>query len=249
MTQASTLVCAGCGAVLPFDSAEPYACPARGVGDVDHVVGRTLDPAQVRFPTEGGDPNPFVRYRELFHGYQLGRARGLRDEAYVDLVRELDAEVAKVWGKGFVTTPLGRHAGLDDRLGSVVPGGVWVKDETGNVAGSHKARHLMGIALLVEVTERVGLARSGADRPLAIASCGNAALAAAVVARAWNRRLDVFIPPDANPRVVETLERLGARIAICQRAEGTPPSQRKTHSLTRLGTRLLLFGGNAGGNH
>ena len=230
---ASTLACAGCGASLPFDSAEPYACPARGVGDVDHVVGRTLDPARVRFPLEGGDPNPFVRYRELSHGYQLARARGMTDAAYVDVARALDAAVAKVWGTGFVETPLARHAALDERVGALMPGGVWVKDETQNVAGSHKARHLMGIALFVEVTERVGLAKVGAERPLAIASCGNAALAAAVVARAWNRRLDVFIPPDANPRVVAKLESLGARIAICQRTESSPPGDPCYHGFRK----------------
>jgi threonine synthase len=220
---ASTLACAGCGASLPSDSAEPFACPARGTGDVDHVVGRTLDPSRVRFPLEDAEPNPFVRYRALSHGYQLAMARGMSDAAYVDLVRALDAEVAKAWGTGFVETPLGRHPALDERVGAVMPGGVWVKDETRNVSGSHKARHLMGIALFVEVTERTGLAKAGAERPLAIASCGNAALAAAVVARAWNRRLDVFIPPDANPRVVAKLESLGARIAICKRTDATPP--------------------------
>lgn len=222
-TRASTLSCAGCGAELSPDDPEPYSCPARGSGDVDHVVGRRLDPARVRFPLEGGDPNPFVRYRELFHGYQLARARGMSDEAYVELVRGLDAAVAGVAGHGFTMTPLARHAGLDEIVGSVMPGGVWVKDETDNVGGSHKARHLMGIALFVEVTERVGLARAGAERPLAIASCGNAALAAAVVARAWNRRLDVYIPPDASPRVIAELERLGARIAICRRTAASPP--------------------------
>ena len=46
-----------------------------------------------------------------------------------------------------------------------------------------------------------------ARAPLAIASCGNAALAAAVVARAADRRLRVFIPPDADPAVVARLRR------------------------------------------
>ena len=32
--------------------------------------------------------------------------------------------------------------------------GVRVKDETGNVSGSHKARHLMGILIYLEVLER-----------------------------------------------------------------------------------------------
>src|SRR5208282_3313091 len=37
---------------------------------------------------------------------------------------------------------------------------------------------------------------------------------------AWQRPLDVFIPADANPRVVAQLGRLGATIHVCTRTEG-----------------------------
>jgi hypothetical protein len=78
-------------------------------------------------------------------------------------------------------TALGQRLGLE----------LWVKDETGNVAGSHKARHLMGILLYLAVVEGGPgrAAPSGAQAPLAIASCGNAALGAAVLARAAARRI------------------------------------------------------------
>jgi threonine synthase len=56
---------------------------------------------------------------------------------------------------------------------------------------------------------------------LAIASCGNAALAAAVVARAARRELDVFLPPDAPPAIVSRLEQLGAHLFACPRDPGT----------------------------
>ena len=53
----------------------------------------------------------------------------------------------------------------------------------------------------LEVVERLGLRE--AERPdLAIASCGNAALAAAVVAAAGERTLRVFVPVDADPLVL-----------------------------------------------
>jgi len=42
-------------------------------------------------------------------------------------------------------------------------------------------------------------------------------LAAAVVARAAQRPLVVHIPPDANPRVVQRLQALGASLVVCQR--------------------------------
>jgi threonine synthase len=97
---------------------------------------------------------------------------------------------------------------------------VWVKDETGNVSGSHKGRHLMGVLIHLTVMERAGLTDPAARPGLAIASCGNAALAAAVVARAGGWRLTVFIPPDADPAVVARLRGLGAELVICAREPG-----------------------------
>jgi threonine synthase len=97
-----------------------------------------------------------------------------------------------------------------------------VKNETGNVAGSHKGRHLFGLLVHLEVVERIGLAGAG-DRPsLAIASCGNAALAAAVVARAGDRRLQVFVPTDADPVVVTRLKELEADVVACERDPEVP---------------------------
>jgi threonine dehydratase len=96
-----------------------------------------------------------------------------------------------------------------------------VKDETGNVSGSHKARHLMGLMIHLLVVEQTGLA-STENRELAIASCGNAALAAAVVARAAGRPIRVFVPTWADPAVIGHLRELGATIEVCERTEGVP---------------------------
>jgi threonine synthase len=209
---ASTLACAGCGwaAPSPEESRYPFRCPKAARGDVDHVVTRKLDPFRVEF-LRGDDPNPFIRHREMSHAWHSARRRGLTDEAYVDIVRRLDDAVAAVDGRGFRTTPFGRHDALSARLGFEAGGGAWVKDETGNVAGSHKARHLMGILLYLQVVER-------RERPpLAIASCGNAALAAAVLARAADRPLEVFVPTDAEAPVLARLQALGAAVTTCPR--------------------------------
>ena len=181
-------------------------------------MARVLDTASVLFP-RGDESNPFVQYRQLFHSYHLARTHGMADDDYVALVRSLDGQVARVDGRGFRITPFARSAALSEHLGFAESGGVWVKDETGNVSGSHKARHLMGIMIYLQVLERIGLVR----RPLptlAIASCGNAALAAAAVARAAGRPLQVFIPPDAPPAVVDRLAQLGAHMTVCRRDPG-----------------------------
>ena len=204
MTHAhSRFVCAGCGAE-PAADALPFRCPnADAGGDVDHVLRREIA-GRVRFPADVSEPNPFIRYRTLLHAYHVAIAGGMSDDAFCGFVRAFDERVATVDGHGFVDTPFERAGLLSDKLGFSAGGGIWVKNETGNVSGSHKARHLFGVLVYLEVLERLG--RGGARPDLAIASCGNAALAAAVVAAAGRRRLQVFVPVDADPIVLARLE-------------------------------------------
>ena len=215
----SRLECAGCGTRIPAGEPYPFRCPgAGGEDDTDHVLDRILD--AVRADPHGRsflDPtaNPFLRYRKLFHSYHAALEGGLSDADYQAIVIDLDAAVAGVEGHGFRSTPFDPSESLSRRLGFAAGDAVWIKDETGNVAGSHKARHLMGIMIWLRVMDRLGKERAHA--PLAVASCGNAALAAAVVARAAGRRLQVFLPPGANKAVVDRLTRLDAHLSFCTR--------------------------------
>jgi threonine synthase len=211
--------CAGCGIEVSAQTPITWACPARRDGDdIDHVLQREIVPAAAAGePDTEPSANPFVRYRRRFHSYHVARAAGWADQRYVDLVCGLDEAIAAVDGGGFRTTPIVRSAVLDAELGFKA-GGVLVKDETGNVSGSHKARHLMGVMLALNVAESMGAADP--DAPLAIASCGNAALAAAVVARAARRRLLVFVPVSAEESVIARLRALGAEIEVCERGVG-----------------------------
>jgi threonine synthase len=221
---ASTICCAGCGYLAdPADPADPYPfrCPRAGTDDADHVLTRVLDPAVTRFP-DGHEPNPFLRYRTLMHSYHLATARAPDDDAYRGLVASLDASVAAVDGHGFRATPFSRSPQLSEALGFDSKGGVWVKDETANVSGSHKGRHLMGVLIHLAVMEHIGLLDPARRPQLAIASCGNAALAAAVVARAGGWQLTVFVPPEADPRIQQQLGDLGATVVTCPREPGIP---------------------------
>jgi threonine synthase len=232
---ASRLACWGCGAAPDPLDPYPFRCPDADVGDVDHVLVRILDREQVRFPDGPPGPgSPFLHYRDLLHSRHRAGAAGLSDDDYAELVTQLDEAVTRVAGVGFRATPFGRDATLSDRLGFSATGGVWVKDETGNVSGSHKGRHLMGVVLHLHVAERIGLADPGARPVLAIASCGNAAFAAAVLARAADRRLRVFVPVDADPVVLRAMRELGADVVISPR----PPGVRGDPTLTRLRAEL-----------
>jgi threonine synthase len=180
---------------------------------------RLLDVAGAGFPS-GAEDNPFLRYRALLHPYQVAMAHGLSDHDFCDLVSALDSSVAGVDGHGFRVTPFFRSAELGSSLGFAGDGGVWVKNETGNVSGSHKGRHLMGVLIHLAVMERIGVLDPSHRRDLAIASCGNAALAAAVVARAGGWGLTVFVPPDADKGILARFQELRARVVICPREPG-----------------------------
>jgi threonine synthase len=206
------------------------------------VLVRVLDPTRVSFP--GGDATgtePFARYRRLLHSYHRATAGGMADADFVAIVERCDAAVAAVDGHGFTATPFKRSEHLSKSLGFEDSGGVWVKDETGNVAGSHKGRHLMGVLLHLEVADRLGLAAPAPRPNLAIASCGNAALAAAVVAAAGGWRLRVFVPVDANARVVARLGDLGADVIVCDRRPGATGDPTYIRLRDEVGSGALPF--------
>ncbi len=202
--------CAACGAEVDASQGLIFTCPRATLDDgVDHLL--TPVPLEGSDWPESEEQNPFLRYRTLLFPYRLARELGLSDQSYCDLVSELDDAIAQVDGAGFRETPILQV----DELGP----DVWVKDETRHVGGSHKARHLMGVMIATLAVERAS-GRHQAPPRLAIASCGNAALAAAVIARAAGRPIDVFIPEDARESVVRRLTELEASLHICRRSPG-----------------------------
>jgi threonine dehydratase len=219
--------CAVCGTQVPLDTALSWRCPNATTHDRRHVL--MLE--QPMRPLRGtGDPNPFVAFRAYLAWDVFAGSLGLSPESRDALIRGVDDMVAKVAGTGFRVTPFGRHDGLSDALGFSATGGVWVKDETHNVAGSHKARHLFTELLHLVALERVGAAPWGALRPpLAIASCGNAAFAASTLAKAVDWPIDVFVPANVDAALEEMLSGVGARIVRCPRLDEDPPGDPTVH--------------------
>lgn len=208
--------CAGCRSVL-HPSTPPFVCP-QGCGDQYHVLQkRTLLPGLALgglagsgyWPEDWEQASSFLRFRFLSFVARQDQS----DAAFIQRFETLNEAIAGVdEGRRFDPTPLRKEQALAQRLG-LNPGNLLVKDETGNVGGSHKARHLMGIMLYLLAHEK-----AGAPRPkLAIASCGNAALAASVVARAAEWPIQVFVPTHANPRVLDRLRALNAEVVLCPR--------------------------------
>ena len=193
-------------------STGPPSVPGRagGMRRLGREAGWLGSPPGASFAPDGAGENPFLRYRRLLWAHRRFLEAGRTEQEYVAAVEALDRRVSGIDGRGFRVTPTVPAPELGEQLGVEL----WVKDETGNVTRTHKARHLMGLALHLEAG---GVA---AGSRLAIASCGNAALAAATVARAADRPLDVFIPPWADEAIVEALGVLGATIQVCPRVAG-----------------------------
>ena len=159
--------------------------------------------------------NPFLRYRDRLGSYEPVRDGRMSDDEFVEIVEALDAAVADIEGHGFVETPVVDGSALAAAAGINVD--LWIKVDAGNVGGSHKARHLFGVALHLLVYESLG---APVSERLAIASCGNAALGAGVIAAAMKRPLDVFVPTWADASVVERLNELGSTVNTAERREG-----------------------------
>ena len=214
------MVCAACGTEVPI-GAGALVCPASSPGDRCHVLHFVDSVAPFR-PID--HPNPFVAYRAYLAVDAHGAAIGLDDERRLAVIEQLDAAVARVAGTGFRRTPFSREDRLSAALGFAPEGGIWVKDETQNVGGSHKARHLFTEMVQLLMSEAAGTSRwGGGPRPrLAIASCGNAAIAASTLAAAVGWPIDVFVPPSASLTVLTVLESLQASVTVCPRRETDP---------------------------
>lgn len=221
--------CAVCGVRVAIDQALGWRCPNASIDDRHHVLH--LD--EPIGPLRGsGDPNPFLSFRSYLAWDAFAAAHGMSVSDRETLIRQTDQQIAKVSGTGFRTTPYGRNDGLSDALGFLPTGGVWVKDETHNVAGSHKARHLYTELLHLLVAEQVGATpwKVKGDRPyLAISSCGNAALAAATLARSVDWPLRVFVPVNVDSQIIGLLTELKADIVSCTRLDSDPPGDPCVH--------------------
>ena len=134
---------------------------------------------------------------------------GLDRSTVLDTIERLDTAVAAIDGQGFTPTPFGPQSALAEAIG-LDGSELWVKDETGNVSGSHKGRHLFGVALGLALTETQ-------PERLAIASCGNAAFAASVVAAAVDQPLEVFVPDWADQAITDRIAAHGATVVRTER--------------------------------
>lgn len=213
--------CLVCAAGLDIANPLPWRCPNSSAIDRHHVLAIVNDgDRRGSLPSVPGSSS-FLTYDADLAWAAYAAAHGIDRAARAALVAELDGTVAEVAGVGFAPTPFARSDALSNALGLTDGGGVWVKDETGGVAGSQKARHLFSILLHLRAAEQLG--HLDGRPPLAIASCGNAALAAATLAAAAEWPIEVYVPMWMSDGFGNELDRLGARTIRCERRPLDPP--------------------------
>ena len=126
--------------------------------------GRVLDPAAIASPFDDDAGEPERRRRSsaigrCLRGYHVARAAGWTDGYVIGTSSAARRRSRRRRRAGLPRDAVraGRRAGPSARDRPAAP--VWVKDETGNVSGSHKARHLMGVMLELLVDEALGRRR------------------------------------------------------------------------------------------
>jgi threonine synthase len=192
-----------------------FACPAAREGEEHFLRRRLKDVAGLagRIETRwlAGERCSFLLFRDLISARQI-----MGDDAYRQRLERIEDRLARQQSRGFFVTPCAPVPGLETALGW--KGSLRVKDDTGNVTGSHKGRHLMGTLLYLEALRH---GRRAPKRVLAVYSCGNAALAAAAVARAGAYELHAFVPATVEPSTERLLHRNGALVEKHARTAGT----------------------------
>lgn len=205
MTQ-HPLRCPSCGRDYPIRSGL-FTCPLARP-DKEHALQRSLPAkedqgSRIRSAWSAGIDRTFEVFADLISAAGL-----LGPAAYMDLVKRLARRLERFEGQDFKVTPVVDGSALSAFLGR--SGRLWIKNETGNIAGSHKGRHLMATLLYLEALR--ALEGEGAKKILSIYSCGNAALAASAVARAGDYELHAFVPYDVDPIVAAMLGERGALV-------------------------------------
>jgi threonine synthase len=198
--------CRVCGAEVDVARSFSWTCPSASRDDPRHVLRLVDDGAEAEVID---DPNPFVRFARRMAWFAFAVGNGMSEAAALTLARSV--------ADGFSITPFAPNEAMSDHFGVEV----WVKDETGQLAGSHKARHLVSVMLHLRVAEELGLL--GRRPPLAISSCGNAALAASTLAARESWPIEVFVPTWMDPAFGSAMDALGASVHRCERRPGDPP--------------------------
>lgn len=205
-----TLYCPLCRTELDAGKSFVSAC-TQACSQESHVLEANI--AMQKVPTSTWsekNANPYLVFGESMIFQHLAQKLGVDYSAVVNFIA--DNLVNNCQQPNFHITPLQKVQLLPD-----LPE-LYIKNETANVSGSHKARHLMGTTLYLEILRRAKVLK---DRPsLAVYSCGNAGFAASVLAKAAHYPLQVFVPDNVHVNIERGLLDNGADVRKMSRQAG-----------------------------
>lgn len=217
MTGSITLYCPLCD--RHYQPAEGiWGCPRAGEhgGKIgrEHILQKRISGFQAgkldASRSSGQRIDPYSRWQDLLASRYI-----LTGSDYSNLLRRLQQKLIALEGTGFFETPLFEEGEITAAAG-LEQGRIWIKDETHNITGSHKGRHLFATLLYLEALRL--RKKQGKKDILAIYSCGNAALAASAVARAGGYELHTFVPREVSGMVERMLIERGAVVEKIKRA-------------------------------
>ncbi|MCQ2914559.1 MAG: pyridoxal-phosphate dependent enzyme [Alphaproteobacteria bacterium] len=156
----------------------------------------------------------FSVFREFTGSYQLALKFG-KSAWWLEKVISLSNECKKLSGIGFVRTS---HCQADDLAKQIdIPAGtLFVKNETEQMMGSHKARHLAGVIMHLETLREINKTER---KPLAIFAKGNAVVSAAIIAKAAGYKLYAFVPENIDATAEAVLTNYGTTVVKVEQNE------------------------------
>ena len=200
--------CAVCATTVDIAAVHPFPCPRATPADPYHV----LHPLEVgRSPRRWTDPNPFVAFGPRLAWWAFARTHGMTEAACVALTRDARRRVhghaVRALAAGVQRDRRERVGQGRDRQRRRQPQGPSPRHDPAPPRGGRVAR----------------ARRPRSRRPLAIASCGNAAIAAATLAQRAEWPLDVFVPTWAGAGGARAAGVAGGAIHPCPRRSDDPP--------------------------
>lgn len=156
--------------------------------------------------------NSYSIFRECLGSFAMARQAGFEKD-WLEFLQDLETNARKIHPAGFAPTPLVNTAKLSKQLGH--RSGLYAKNETATILGSHKARHAISSLLFLESLRK--LTNAAEKPPLAIFSCGNAALGAAAIAKSAGYCLYTFVPATLSQEIESLLSNMDARVVKVRR--------------------------------
>ncbi len=235
------LYCPVCDKEYPLET-QALFCPESTEDGVHPLIKREdADELSRVFPTiltkRWNDGKlSFSVFREFLASYQLACEHG-KGSWWLERVLALSNACERLTGRGFVRTPEICADALAEAI-DLPKGTLFVKNETLQLMGSHKSRHLAGAIMHLETLREIEEEQKE-KKTLAIFSCGNAAMGAAAVAGAAGYQLYAFVPDHVSDTVVAILTNLGTNVVKVSRdgsvGEGDPCNLRYQEALKKFG--------------